>query len=358
MFEAARQQAPSIIFIDEIDAIGAMRSDLDSSHARASLNQLLVELDGFDSQTSSKPPVIVIAATNFPQLLDKALVRPGRFDKHVQISLPDIKGRKDIIDLYTSKITKDNSVSSEIMARGTSGFSGADLANVINCAALKASRDKRKAVTMQDIEWAIDKISMGSERQSAVIPAESKKRTAFHEGGHALMALSTKGAMPIHKATIMPRGQSLGLVKQLPNEDDMLMTTKEQLMARLDVAMGGRVAEELVFGPGEINSGASSDLQQATNTARSIVMRYGMGTKTGIMFMDDNVYKSLGNETKKMVDEEVNSLLDDAYQRTLSLISSKRPQLDALANALVKYETLDAQELARVVQGLPLKRSL
>ena len=257
LFEAAKAKSPCIIFIDEIDAIGGSRHLKEQSAMKMTLNQLLVEMDGFEQNNG----VIVIAATNFPDSLDSALTRPGRFDKHVDVPPPDIGGRKAILELYAKKIPVSADVDMEQLARGTPGFSGADLYNLVNQAAVKASKDGLKAVGMAAFEYAKDKIMMGAERKSAVISPETMRVTAFHEAGHALVALKTDGCDPIHKATIMPRGRSLGMVMQLPDGDQTSMTRK-QMLARLDVCMGGRVAEELVYGAENVTSGASSDIMQ------------------------------------------------------------------------------------------------
>eukprot|EP01038_Epipyxis_sp_PR26KG_P013825 gene13825-18539_t len=274
LFEVAKAKSPCIIFIDEIDAIGGSRQLKDQSAMKMTLNQLLVEMDGFQQNNG----IIVIAATNFPDSLDSALVRPGRFDKHVDVPMPDIGGRQAILTLYGKKVPLDSDVDMEQLARGTPGFSGAELFNLINQAALKASVDGLKSVGMASLEHAKDKIMMGAERKSAVISPETMKMTAFHEAGHALVALKTAGADPIHKATIMPRGRALGMVMQLPEGDQTSMSRK-QMLARLDVCMGGRLAEEIVFGPENVTSGASSDIQQATRLAKAMVTKYGLSDK-------------------------------------------------------------------------------
>ena len=266
LFEAAKAKSPCIIFIDEIDAIGGSRHLKEQSAMKMTLNQLLVEMDGFEQNNG----VIVIAATNFPDSLDSALTRPGRFDKHVDVPPPDIGGRKAILELYAKKIPVSADVDMEQLARGTPGFSGAELYNLVNQAAVKASKDGLKAVGMAAFEYAKDKIMMGAERKSAIISPETMRMTAFHEAGHALVALKTDGCDPIHKATIMPRGRSLGMVMQLPDGDQTSMTRK-QMLARLDVCMGGRVAEELVYGAENVTSGASSDIMQVGGGGRGDV---------------------------------------------------------------------------------------
>jgi len=350
LFAAAKKKAPCIVFIDEIDAIGGKRQSRDTMSAtRMTLNQLLVELDGFENSTG----VIVIGATNFPQMLDKALVRPGRFDRHVNVPLPDLRGRKQILDLYAKKIMLEKDVDLTQIARGTPGCSGAELYNLINSAAIRASTQGQKAVTMTDLEYAKDKILMGAERKSAVMSEENKKLTAYHEGGHAIMAISTKGAYPVHKATIIPRGQALGMVHQLP-EDDVVSVDKEQLLARLDVAMGGRVAEEMIFGPEHITTGASSDLEQANRVARDMVMRYGMSERLGKLVIDDQT--RLSNGTFQIADEEIKKLLEDSYERTRQVLKEREADLHRLATALLQYETLDRNDILDVCAGKELNR--
>lgn len=276
MFENAKEQAPAIIFIDEIDAIGSKRNPRDPQHARMSLNQLLVELDGF---TEAKG-VIVIGATNFPETLDKALLRPGRFDRHVYVPLPDVRGRMQILNLYLKDVPTDeqSKVDVSVLARGTPGFSGADLSKMVNQAKILASKQGHSSISMSILEAAKDEMLMGQERRSAVIEEKIRRLTAYHEGGHAIIALWTPYALPIHKATIMPRGQSLGLVSQLP-DGDQLSLSKAELLSNLDVSMGGRMAEELIFGSENVTTGASSDFSNATKVARAMVSKYGMSEK-------------------------------------------------------------------------------
>ncbi|RHY94979.1 hypothetical protein DYB31_002152 [Aphanomyces astaci] len=334
LFDAAKKKAPCIVFIDEIDAIGGTRHLKEQSALKMTLNQLLVEMDGFDQNKG----IIVIGATNFPESLDNALTRPGRFDRsvslstvqtlshmlcrHVTVPLPDIAGRKDILELYTSKIPLGNDVNLDILARATPGMSGAELSNLVNEATLRSSLLNQTVVDMSAFEFAKDKLLMGAERKSAIISPESARLTAYHEGGHALVAINTPGAHPVYKATIMPRGQALGMVSQLP-EGDQTSITRKQLLARLDVCMGGRVAEEMIFGKDEVTGGASSDIMQATQLARQMVRK----------------------------------LCDASYKRASSILMKNRADLETLAKALLEYETLSGQEITDILRGVKLNRS-
>lgn len=344
LFAAAQEKAPALIFIDEIDAIGSARNPKDQQYAKMTLNQLLVELDGFNQQEG----VIVIAATNFPKLLDTALTRPGRFDRHVHVALPDIKGRSQILDHYLENVTHDE-VDTNQLARGTPGFTGADLANLVNLAAVRAASKGEDAVTTAQLEFAKDKIMMGAERTSAVMTAEVRKLTAYHEGGHALVAFFTKGAHPIHKATIMPRGQALGMVHQLP-ENDVVSVSVEQMRAQLDVCMGGRAAEELMFGVDKVTSGASSDLERATDVARRMVTHYGLSEKIGPVVYSNDDKSTISPETRLLIDSEVRQLLEDSKKRSMQLLAKHKWKLDKLAKSLLDKETLTGPEIKELLK--------
>lgn len=343
LFAAARKRAPCIIFIDEIDAVGSTRQLKEQQSMKMTLNQLLVELDGF----SESQGVIVLAATNFPETLDKALVRPGRFDRVVAVPLPDVRGRKEIISYYLEKIVTAPDVSAETVARVTTGMSGAELANLINVAAVMAASDDSKLVTNKHLSDALDRVIMGAERKSALMPEQVRRVTAFHEGGHALIALRTEGAMAIHKATIVPRGHVLGMVQQLPEEVDSIQMTKKQMIATMDILMGGRVAEEVVFGSDSITSGAHSDLVKATRLAREMVGSYGMmpGSPIGLLVVGEGT----SNDTKRLVDIEVGALLSASYNRVKKLLDTHRTDLDVIASTLLEKETLTGSELRQLI---------
>lgn len=352
LFSAARGKSPAIIFIDELDAIGSKRHERDAAYAKQTLNQLLTELDGFDQDTG----VIIIGATNFPQSLDKALTRPGRFDRNVTVPLPDVRGRMSILDYHLKSIRVDPEVDATVLARGTPGFSGAELENVVNQAAVRASKNKAKKVTMEDLTWAKDKILMGAERRSAVIQQKDKVMTAYHEGGHALVAMLTKDTTPLYKATIMPRGHALGLTQMLP-ELDKVSETKKEMMAQIDVCMGGKVAEELIYGPDNVTTGASSDIQNATRIAYMMVTQAGMSEKLGNIDLSSD-YARLSSETKQEIEHEVRRLVEEGRERAMKLLTTNRAQLDRLANALVEYETLGREEMEAVVRGEKLQNKV
>ncbi|CAI2175492.1 9031_t:CDS:10 [Funneliformis geosporum] len=351
LFAAARRKAPSIVFIDELDAIGSKRNPKDQTYMKQTLNQLLVDLDGF-SQTEG---VIFIAATNFPELLDKALVRPGRFDRHVEVPLPDVRGRMQILSHHLKNVQLSRDVKISVIARGTPGFSGADLANLVNQAAIQASRDGSLEVAMSHMEHAKDKIIMGAERRSAVITDDSKRLTAYHEGGHALVALYTPGALPLHKATIMPRGNSLGMTVQLPEMDKDSYTKKEYL-AMIDVAMGGRVAEEMIFGKENVTTGAHNDITTATNVAKRMVTLFGMSDKVGPVAHPEEEMEQLSTQTKLVIETEIKTLTENAQMRASNLLKTHKEELHRLAKALMDYETLSQEEIELVIKGKNIQR--
>jgi ATP-dependent metalloprotease len=345
LFEAAKKKSPSIIFIDEIDAVGGTRKLKDQSALKQTLNELLVQMDGFDENNG----VIVIGATNFAESLDEALLRPGRFDKHVAVPLPDVGGRKAILEMYAKKTKIAKDVDLSILARGTVGFSGADLYNLMNQAALKASTDGLNSITMSVFEYAKDKIMMGAERRTAVITPKTAKITAFHEAGHALVAVLSDGASPIHKATIMPRGNALGMVTMLPDGDQTSQSLKEML-AFMDVAMGGRVAEELVFGAENVTSGAMSDIAAATKTARAMVTKYGFSNEVGIVYHGGNTgEETASGDTRAKIDAEVKRLTEDAYTRAKDLLKKHSKAHHLLAEALLEYETMTGDEVRNII---------
>ncbi|GES85435.1 ATP-dependent metalloprotease [Rhizophagus clarus] len=351
LFAAARRKAPSIVFIDELDAIGSKRNPKDQTYMKQTLNQLLVDLDGF-SQTEG---VIFIAATNFPELLDKALVRPGRFDRHVAVPLPDVRGRVQILSHHLKNVQLARDVDISIIARGTPGFSGADLANLVNQAAIQASRDGAREVAMRHMEHAKDKIIMGAERRSAVITDDSKRLTAYHEGGHALVAIYTPGALPLHKATIMPRGNSLGMTVQLPEMDKDNYTKKEYL-AMIDVAMGGRVAEEMIFGKENVTTGAHNDIMTATNVAKRMVTLFGMSDKVGPVAHPEEELDHLSTQTKLVIETEIKTITENAQIRASNILKNHKDELHRLAKALMDYETLTQEEIELVIKGKNIQR--
>ncbi|XP_051989861.1 ATP-dependent zinc metalloprotease YME1L1b [Xyrauchen texanus] len=345
LFREAKANAPCVIFIDELDSVGGKRIESPMHpYSRQTINQLLAEMDGFKPNEG----VIIIGATNFPEALDNALIRPGRFDMQVTVPRPDVKGRTEIIKWYLKKIKVDSAVQAEVIARGTVGFSGADLENLVNQSALKAAVDGKDMVTMKELEFAKDKILMGPERRSAQIDEKNKEITAYHESGHAIIAYYTKDAMPINKATIMPRGPTLGHVSMLP-ENDRWNETRAQLLAQMDVSMGGRVAEELIFGIENITTGASSDFDGATKIAKMMVTRFGMSEKLGVMTYADLTKQS--PETQAAIEHEVRILLRDSYERAKAILKSRAKEHKILAEALLQYETLDAKDIQLVLEG-------
>jgi len=358
MMEQGKKNAPCIIFIDEIDAVGRSRGaglGGGNDEREQTLNQLLVEMDGFDTNEG----VIIIAATNRPDVLDPALLRPGRFDRQVVVPNPDIVGREAILKVHIKKITVGPDVKLRTVARGTPGFSGADLANLVNESALLAARKNKRIVTMSDIEEAKDKVMMGAERRSMVMTEEDKKLTAYHEGGHAIVALNEEASDPIHKATIIPRGRALGVVWTLP-ERDKYSHSREYLEANISKAMGGRVAEELIFGHKKVTSGASSDIQMATKLAKDMVTRFGMSKDLGPLTYADNEDEvflgrqitrqtHMSEETSKRVDAEVRKIVDVGYERAKKILTEKLDDLHKLAKALLIYETLSGEEIKDLI---------
>ncbi|KAK9493039.1 peptidase family M41-domain-containing protein [Lipomyces doorenjongii] len=345
LFAAAKAKAPSIVFIDELDAIGARRNSRDQAYVKQTLNQLLVDLDGF-SQTTG---VIFIAATNFPELLDPALTRPGRFDKIVNVDLPDVRGRIAILKHHMKNVETASDVDVESVARGTPGFSGADLQNLVNQAAIHASQVNAHQVDTNHFEWAKDKILMGAEKKSMVLTDSTKRLTAFHEAGHALMAMYTPGATSLYKATILPRGRALGVTFQLP-EMDKYDQTKKELLAQIDVCMGGKAAEEFVNGPENVTSGCASDLKKATQIARQMVTSYGMSDKVGPVELSDK-WQEWSAKTRELAESEIRDLLQKSEDRAKKMLYERSKELHRLAEALVEYETLDKADIERVVNG-------
>jgi len=366
MFEQAKKNAPCIVFIDEIDAVGRHRGaglGGGNDEREQTLNQLLVEMDGFESAEG----VILIAATNRPDVLDPALLRPGRFDRHVVVPNPDLAGREKILRVHMRKVPLAPDVDPRTIARGTPGFSGADLANLVNEAALLAARRGKRVVTMSELEDAKDKVMMGAERRSLAMTEEEKKLTAYHEGGHALVALAVEGSDPIHKATIIPRGRALGMVMRLP-ERDQLSITREKMLADLCVAFGGRIAEELIFGHEKVTTGAMSDIEQATRMARAMVTRFGMSDALGpIAYAENQEEVFLGHSvsrtqnvseaTAQKIDSEIRRIIDTCYQRAYDILHSRINDLHALAKGLLEYETLTGDEIIGLLKGIPPVRA-
>ena len=358
MFEQAKKNAPCIVFIDEIDAVGRSRGvgyGGGNDEREQTLNQLLVEMDGFEANDG----VIIIAATNRPDVLDPALLRPGRFDRRVHVTNPDIKGREKILYVHGRKVALGPDVDFRTIARGTPGFSGADLANLVNEAALMAARFRRKFVMMEDFENAKDKVLLGAERRSLVMTDDEKKLTAYHEAGHAVVGLNVPQHDPIHKATIIPRGPALGAVLSLP-ERDQLSVTFTKYKSKIAMAMGGRVAEEMVFGKDNITSGAKSDITHATNIARAMVTEFGMSDKLGKIDYSHENGSFLGPvasggrnspETQELIDAEVRRLVDEGYATARRILKERREDLERLAQGLLEYETLTGDEIIKVIAG-------
>ncbi len=365
MFEQAKKNAPCIIFIDEIDAVGRHRGaglGGGNDEREQTLNQLLVEMDGFEANEG----IILIAATNRPDVLDPALLRPGRFDRQVVVPNPDIVGREKILQVHMKKVPLAPDVNPRIIARGTPGFSGADLANLVNEAALLAARKGKRLVSMAEFEEAKDKVMMGAERRSMVMTEEEKKLTAYHEGGHALVALHCPESDPIHKATIIPRGRALGMVMRLPERDEYSQS-RQKMKDNLAIAMGGRVAEELIFGHDKVTSGAAGDIQMATRLARAMVTKYGLSDKLGPLQYDENEeevflgasitrQRHISEETAREIDEEVRRFVEEAHERAHTILSEHVDDLHRIAEALLEYETLTGDEIRALLAGEPIHR--
>ncbi|CAN5214847.1 ATP-dependent zinc metalloprotease FtsH [soil metagenome] len=362
LFEQGKKNAPCIIFIDEIDAVGRHRgAGLGGGHdeREQTLNQLLVEMDGFESNDG----VILVASTNRPDVLDPALLRPGRFDRRVVVGRPDVKGREGILKVHTRKIPLDENVDVSVIARGTPGFTGADLANIVNEAALNAARYNKKVVTMSDFEIAKDKVLMGAERKSMVLSDHEKKLTAYHEAGHTLVGLKSPSADPVHKVSIIPRGMALGVTMQLP-EGDRHSYTKEYIMSQIAILMGGRIAEEIFFGSSQVTTGASNDIERATELARSMVCEYGMselgpltfGKKEEQIFLGREIsqHRDYSEDTAIKIDQEVKKIIALQYENARIIITENNDAMIRLSAELIKRETLDGVQIRRIVAGLPL----
>ncbi len=366
MFAQAKKNSPCLLFIDEIDAVGRHRGaglGGGNDEREQTLNQLLVEMDGFEPNEN----VILIAATNRPDVLDPALLRPGRFDRQVTVSNPDVKGREAILNVHVRKVPLARDVDLSVVARGTPGFSGADLANLVNEAALLAARRNKRKVTAEDFDNAKDKVLMGSERKSMAMDEQEKKLTAYHEAGHAICSLHVKETDPIHKATIIPRGRALGMVQQLP-EKDQYSYTRAKMLSRLIICMGGRVSEELKFGYDKVTSGASSDIAAATNLARAMVTEWGMSNALGpVMYAENSNEVFLGRsvtqnqnmseETARLVDSEIKRLVTDAHAEAEKILKENDNELEILAQALMEYETLTGEEIKEVLAGKKINRA-
>ncbi|MBO9518429.1 MAG: ATP-dependent zinc metalloprotease FtsH [Porphyrobacter sp.] len=364
MFEQAKKNAPCIVFIDEIDAVGRHRGHgLGNSNdeREQTLNQLLVEMDGFEANEG----IIIIAATNRPDVLDPALLRPGRFDRQVVVPIPDIEGREKILAVHMKKVPLAPDVNPRTIARGTPGFSGADLANLVNEAALLAARRNKRLVAMQEFEDAKDKVMMGAERRSMVMTEDEKKMTAYHEAGHAIVSVNEEASDPIHKATIIPRGRALGMVMRLPERDNYSYH-RDKMHANLSVSMGGRVAEEIIFGHDKVSSGASSDIQYATSLARNMVTKWGMSDAMGPLQYEEQGEGYLGyganqrvmmsDETSKQIDKEIRALVEGAHARATDILRTQEDKLHLLAQALLEYETLTGEEIETLLNSGKIDR--
>ncbi|HZE74650.1 MAG TPA: ATP-dependent zinc metalloprotease FtsH, partial [Gemmatimonadales bacterium] len=363
LFEQGKAHAPCIIFIDEIDAVGRHRgAGLGGGHdeREQTLNQLLVEMDGFESNDG----VILLAATNRPDVLDPALLRPGRFDRQIVVDAPDVRGREQILRIHTRKIPLGTDVRLDIIAKGTPGMAGADLANLVNEAAVLAARKNKSLVDMRDFEEAKDKVMLGVERRSLVLTEDDRKLTAYHEAGHAIVALKTPGSDPIHKVTIVPRGRALGLTASLP-EVDRHNYTKSWLIGSLAMFFGGRVAEEIIFGADKVTTGAGNDIERATALARRMVTQFGMSERIGPLAVGDKEQeiflgrefaqrREISERTAEMVDDEVKRLVDEAYAKAMVILNENRELLDRIAVALLERETIDREDLDRLMKGEPL----
>jgi len=360
MFEQAKKHAPCIIFIDEIDAVGRHRgAGLGGGHdeREQTLNQLLVEMDGFEGNEG----VIVIAATNRPDVLDPALLRPGRFDRQVVVPLPDMLGREQILKVHMRKVPVSDNVDAKVIARGTPGFSGADLANLVNEAALFAARFNKRLVEMSEFDKAKDKIMMGAERRSMVMSDDEKKLTAYHEAGHAIVGLKVPSHDPVYKVTIIPRGRALGVTMFLP-EADRYSYSKERLESQISSLFGGRLAEELIFGFDKVTTGASNDIQRSTELAHNMVTQWGLseklgpltfGEEEGEVFLGKSVtqHKNMSDETAHIIDEEIRNIVDRNYQRAKNILEENMNILHAMADALIKYETIDKDQISDLMKG-------
>ena len=366
MFEQAKKNSPCIVFIDEIDAVGRHRGaglGGGNDEREQTLNQLLVEMDGFEANES----VILIAATNRPDVLDPALLRPGRFDRHVVVSNPDLAGREKILRVHLRKVPLAPDVDPRVIARGTPGFSGADLANLVNEGALLAARRGKRVVMMSELEDAKDKVMMGAERRSMAMSDDEKKLTAFHEAGHAIVAITVEGSDPIHKATIIPRGRALGMVMRLPERDQLSMS-RQKMLSDLAVAFGGRIAEELVFGHEKVTTGAQSDIEQATRMARAMVTRFGMSDSLGpIAYAENQEEVFLGHSvsrtqniseaTAQKIDAEIHRIIDETYNHARTILTERLADLNVLARGLLEYETLTGDEIIALLKGIPPVRT-